>query len=184
MDIVIAVIGLALAVIVAAYVAQPLVAKSHARSSASEESPRDKLVAERDAVYAVIRDLDFDFQTGKLLEADYRPMRETYVTRGVEILKQLDAVDATRGPLSVASGPTDGIEAAVRDRRRRRTQAARPTSPDDEIEAAIRARRQSKTGGQPAGGGGRICPSCGHPFDSADRFCAKCGAALTVETTR
>jgi len=70
----------------------------------------------------------------------------------------------------------DDIEAAVQSRRKGKAQTV-PKSPEDEIEGAIRARRQSRTVG-------RVCPTCGTLFDPADRFCAKCGTALTMEATR
>lgn len=178
MNIVIALIGLALVVIVAAFVAQPLVVRPRARATVPvEEAPREKLLAERDALYATIRDLDFDFQTGKLLEQDYRSMRETYAARGVEILKQLDAMGMT-------GGQTDEIEAAVRARRSGPARTVRPSAAEDEIEAAVRARRQAAARNPQSESRGLVCPSCGRPIDPTDRFCARCGAALTVEATR
>ena len=177
MDIVVALVGLAIAVIVVVYITQPLVIKTHVKIAA-QESPRDKLLAERDTLYTTIRDLDFDFQTGKLLEADYRVMREKYTARGVEILKELDTMNV--GPQEARSkrqkAVADDIEAAVQSRRKGKAQTV-PKSPEDEIEGVIRARRQSRTGS-------RVCPTCGTLFDPADRFCAKCGTALTMEATR
>jgi hypothetical protein len=166
MEIVVAILGLAMVVVVAAFIAQPFVARS--RVLASNESPRDQLLAERDMLYATIRDLDFDFQTGKLLEADYRAMREKYVARGVEILKQLDAMPV-KSQVGAKPVVADKVEAAVQARRK-------TLSPEDEIEAAIRARRQSALRNL-------NCPNCGRPVDPTDRFCGKCGAVLTVEAT-
>jgi hypothetical protein len=191
MDVVVALIGLALVVVVAAYIAQPLVVKARVGASVIGESPHDKLLAERDTLYAAIRDLDLDFQTGKLLETDYRSMRETYTVRGVEILKQLDAMGVSSGQWSVVSDQADQIEAAVRARRRGKARGAQLRATEDEIEAAIRARRQaasrkpqSNIRNPKSKVRNQACPSCGHPFDPTDRFCAKCGAALTVEATR
>jgi len=177
MDVVVALIGLAIAVIVAVYIAQPLIIKTRVKAAAPE-SPRDKLLAERDALYTTIRDLDLDFQTGKLVEADYRVTREKYTARGVEILKELDALPDL-GQLPVRDRKSkvgDEIEAAVRVRRQAQARPA-PAASEDDIEAAIRARRQPRTGG-------RVCPTCGTSFDPADRFCAKCGTALTAEVAR
>src|SRR5512143_1220533 len=130
MDVVVAFIGTAIAVIVAAYVAQPLLVRTRLKA-AMEDTPRDKWLAERDAVYTAIRDLDFDFQTGKLLEADYRAMRDKYTARGVEILKEVDTLDKEgKTPAAVA----DEIEAAVQARRGARSR--QPTSKEDDIEAA------------------------------------------------
>jgi hypothetical protein len=183
MDIVVALIGLAIVMIVAACVAQPFVARTRVKVSV-EESPRDKLLAERAALYTTIRDLDFDFQTGKLLEADYRAMREKYMARGVEILKELDALpELRREPGAGGRKPeaAEEIEAAVRAKRGTRMQ---PHPVEDDIEAAIRSRRKSAVRHQPSAINILKCPSCDRPVDPTDRFCAKCGAALTVEAAR
>ena len=171
MDIVVALVGLAIAVIVVAYIAQPLIVRTRVKTAA-QESPRDKLLAERDALYTTIRDLDFDFQTGKLLEADYRVMREKYTARGVEILKELDALAL----IWQLQGSRPKVEAsAMRSRppcrrRRKAKRQAKLHAAEDEIEAAIRARRQSRIGDQPSAIGGHDCPSCGAPFDPLTDF--------------
>ena len=184
MEIVVVFIGMAIIIIVAAYVAQPLLVRT--RKSAPQDLPPDPLLAERDSIYTAIRDLDFDFQTGKLLEADYRAMRDKYAVRGVEILKELDALGSTdRRPQATdrkqAVVVSDEIEAAVLARRKTKPQAA---SAEDDIEAAVRARRQSANRNPQSEIRTHHCPKCGLPIDAVDRFCAKCGAPLTVEATR
>lgn len=52
-----------------------------------------------------------------------------------------------------------------------------PESAEDQLEAAVRAARAHRAERQPAAG---FCPQCGTPRQATDRFCAKCGAALTV----
>jgi len=187
-DIVIVLVGLAIVVIVVAYITQPLIIRTRVKTAAPE-SPRDKLLPERDALYTTIRDLDFDFQTGKLLEADYRVTREKYTARGVEILKELDAMGVDRRPPTAdrsrrQAAAIDEIEAAVQARRKGKSQAAGRMAEEDEIEAAIRARRQTKISNQQSTISHQTCPSCSTPFDPADRFCAKCGAPLAMEATR
>ncbi len=49
-----------------------------------------RLQADHEAILIAVRDLDFDFQTGKLTEEDYRSQRESLMQRGVELLKQID----------------------------------------------------------------------------------------------
>ena len=63
------------------------------------------LQAEREAVLTAVRDLDFDYQTGKFSEEDYLAQRESLMEHGVAILKQIDAIES------------EAIEAAVRSRR-------------------------------------------------------------------
>lgn len=64
-----------------------------------------ELRAQHEAILTAIRDLDFDWQTGKLAEEDYRAQREALVQQGVELLKAID------------SHESDLIEDAVRSRR-------------------------------------------------------------------
>ena len=179
MDIIVAIVGLAMAVVVGAYIAQPLFAR--ARVVSASESPRDQLLAERDALYVAIRDLDFDFQTGKLLEADYVAVRDKYLARGVDILKQLDALQVDRrqpgADRTTPKAGADDVEVAVQ---ARRSDRAWPQIVEDEIEAAVHARRRSQAVQQKSEASLQ-CPSCGFPVDPTDRFCAKCGAALTTE---
>lgn len=181
MDIIVAIIGLTMTVVVGAYIAQPLFAR--ARVVPVPDSPREQLQAERDVLYSAIRDLDFDFQTGKLVEADYAAVREKYVARGIEILKQLDALEAERRQPGAGRKPpkamADDIEATVQARRAGR---AWPQLVEDEIEAAVQARRRSRVAKKESGTS-LLCPSCSQPVDPTDRFCGKCGATLTAEAT-
>lgn len=71
-----------------------------------------------------LHDLDEDYATGKLNEADYRREREPWVERGMEALRRLDELDATH---LVAPGDADA--------------AAIDSAIDDEVEAAIAAQR-------------------------------------------
>lgn len=95
---------LAFLIIAASFVVWPLII---GRESSHRKTPSqlEKLQAEREAVLIAIRDLDFDYQTGKLIEQDYTTQRESLVQRGVELLKQIDTLES------------DAIETAVRLRR-------------------------------------------------------------------
>jgi hypothetical protein len=95
---------LAFLVMVAVFVIWPLIIK---RETAHRTKPSqlEQLHAEHEAVLIAIRDLDFDYQTGKLLQQDYTTQRELLIQRGVELLKQIDALES------------DTIEKAVQVRR-------------------------------------------------------------------
>jgi hypothetical protein len=49
-----------------------------------------RLQAENEAILTAIRDLDFDFQTGKLTTEDYSAERDRLLTRGAETLRLID----------------------------------------------------------------------------------------------
>ena len=72
---------------------------------APDSSVITQLQAEHETILTAIRDLDFDYQTGKFSEEDYRAQRERLVQRGVQLLKRIDAEQSA------------AIEAAVQARR-------------------------------------------------------------------
>lgn len=154
MDIGAILIGIALLVGIVAYVARPLFGRPYhdREGGAASASPHTQLTTRRDAIYALIRELDADYQTGKVNNYDYQALRKQYVAEGVSILKQLDTLTSADG--------RDALEA--------------------EIEAQVLALRRTQpvteaTDRQPAT---RFCSQCGHPADPEDRFCSHCGAAL------
>lgn len=172
MDIGSILLGLALFLIVAFIVARPLIQGDRFRER--QPGPADQLLAERERVFAQLRDLDFDHDTGKLRDEDHAAQRAGLVARGVEILKQLDALTASLAPggANGRAGALDGeIEAAVEGRRGRP-----PRAVDAEIEARLAARR-----GAPAPVFVQaVCAECGTTLRAEDRFCPQCGAALAV----
>jgi len=110
------------------------------------------LITRRDAIYALIRELDADHQTGKINDEDYQALRQRYVTEGVAVLKQMDAMPSQDG--------RGALEA--------------------EIEAAVLALRRAHAAPAPTGpqSATQFCTQCGHAVDPEDRFCARCGASL------
>ncbi len=92
----------AVAVIVWPLIQQP---EESAERHKTALSTLARLQAEHESILVGVRDLDFDYQTGKLAEDDYLAQRENLMMRGVEILKQIDAQES------------EAIEAAIRAKR-------------------------------------------------------------------
>ncbi len=115
-----------------AFIVWPLIVGSNTTESAFEESllpsPRASLQAEHESILNTIRDLDFDFQTGKLIESDYQPQRSALVARGIETLMQIDGLKS------------ELAESAITAERSRE----RIAPPSDRIETSIAARRRAK----------------------------------------
>lgn len=77
---------------VIAVVSAPLL---RTRKSAEPENPRHaELDAAREAKYREIRDAELDYKTGKLSQADYETINSTLRAEAVEILDQLEGLDA------------------------------------------------------------------------------------------
>ncbi len=114
---------------VVAIVIWPLLQAQDEPLSSPDQPALARLQSEHEALLIAIRDLDFDYQTGKLTEEDYRAQRESLVQRGVDLLKQIDARES------------DLIENAVQAQR----QAAASAEHLPEGRRARRTRRTQKT---------------------------------------
>lgn len=131
-------VTLALIVLVGVYIAWPIVvATPRPRAPQSQkESPLADLLREKEATLAAIRELEFDYQTGKLSSEDYQDLRSRYEAKAVAILRALDA-----------AGTSAGLEDAV----------------EEEIQAFRQRKREATCEG--CGGelppGARFCPHCG-----------------------
>lgn len=88
----IAVIGF---LVLSLWIGGPLLQKR--RQSGQDEAvirEKDTLKMAYAAAIRSIRDLDEDFTTGKIPEADYQRERERWMAEGTEVLRELDAVRA------------------------------------------------------------------------------------------
>lgn len=163
---------LAVGLLVALFVAQPL-AERRARRITAEAHEISALMAERDRVINALQELDFDFKLNKIPAEDYPLQRAELLKKGAEILKQLDALAPSSSPASNGKA-VDRIESAVAARRADLASAKAVARDDDDIEALIAARR--KTRKEKSGG---FCPRCGKPVLASDRFCSHCGKSIT-----
>ena len=151
--------GLALAVLAGVLVADPFLRRGIFNRKGKSTSARER----RRSALLAIRDLDFDFQTGKVLEADYRVWR-------ARLLEQ-----AARWLTDEGRAESELVEAVEE-------QVA-------EIRKSALDARFCPSCGRPQVGGGRSCAACGAPLVQAcarcgapmrpgDRFCTTCGTAL------
>jgi hypothetical protein len=152
--------ALALFILVAAFVARPLIEKM--TGVEAEKTHADDLFAQREAILIELRDVDFDHDTGKMNDDDYKEQRARLTAKGVEVLRALDEIK-----------PQDS--------------APRLNTVDDEIENLIAIKRGKKiatplpsNGKTPHGGAADsfFCTQCGAQAHADDKFCAKCGAKL------
>ena len=156
------------------FVARPFIENRRMLVVSAEEHERSALMAERDRLLMTLQELDFDHALGKIPSEDYPITRSELMQRAADVLRKLDAFQASRSPI----GAEERIEAAIA--ARRADAATRSDSsqsePDDTIEALIASRkaaRKEKSGG--------FCANCGKPILRSDRFCPNCGKAVRQE---
>jgi hypothetical protein len=156
-----------------AFILHPLIEAGEENWSPSEASATmqtvDELTARRDAIYAALKDAEFDRETGKLAEEDYQIVRARYMNEAAHILRRLDrlapeaeaALDAEieRDVAQLRSEGEDGYSADL-------VEAV-------EAEVAALIKRTEAADKQAL-----ACPDCGQPYQPGDVFCAACGASL------
>lgn len=176
-------LGAALLVLVVLFLARPFL-RSSARFG-RRKTLRQELLAQKEAILAQIRALEFDYETGTMPEADYQQQRQQMVAEAAEILKKLDALPGVTEPVP-SRGLDSEIEKAVANLRRPKP-GPRPAAP---APAKAKSVPQSSspapaTAKKPRPTNGRInfCPQCGQPVEEGDNFCAYCGHKIVHPQT-
>lgn len=87
-------IALLLTVIAFVFIAYPLFKQRWKPSAnAIEDEGLLELQSRRDTTYSMLKELEFDYQSGILSEDDYRELDTRYKQKAVSILKDLDNLD-------------------------------------------------------------------------------------------
>ncbi len=116
---------------------------------------------------AILREVEFDRETGKLSESDYEILKNTYTRQALAALRSEDATVAT-----AAGVPDDEVEAVILKYRARSTtcEACGPRPEPDAIYC-------SSCGRYLAG----VCGGCGAEVtELGARFCPSCGGSLAA----
>ena len=196
-----------LALGVLAYMISPMLDGSVHRPglARSAGSRRDDLLKKKDFIYSSIRELNIDYNMGKLAAEDYEALRQEYMKEASDVLDELDRTAVSDLPVE------DQIEEAVREIRHRRDPASEEAAAvDDEAltagdeatdekaaEDVQRAEDQAAATApeDPAGVAAtaedarpvpsaqvqecRICRTVNEP---SARFCIECGTSLKTIT--
>jgi zinc-ribbon domain len=141
---------LLIAVSVAVFVGEPLIRRSASDLSAEAGDPIfEQLSLQKETLYTAIRDLEFDFHTGKVDQKDYTKLRQHLETEALQILRQLDDAD-----------PNAGLESDLE----QQILALRQQTPGQLHAACLPPCPRC---GVILLGGENFCPSCGRPLLSA-----------------
>ena len=159
MDLFAIIIGLLLLSAASAFVFKPFRAKPRLGSKkvTATFNPREA----RTAALSALRDLDFDFQTGKVSQEDYPNLRAQLVA---EAAKYVEAESAEE----------DRLEALIR--ARKTAMASEKPCPQCGKKLDSGARFCPSCGTELT----TPCPSCGKTVKAGDLFCKSCGSKLEL----
>ncbi len=97
-------IGALLVFLAASPVVAPFFRVAADAPSASESSELQELLVEKQTLYAAIKELEFDYQAGKLALDDYQQTRRSYELRAVALLEQIDRLGEGHANKGVGAG--------------------------------------------------------------------------------
>ena len=167
-----------LALGVLAYMISPMLDGSvrRPRISRSAWSRRDELLKKKDFIYSSIRELNIDYNMGKLAAEDHQALRQEYMKEASDVLDELDRTAVSDLPVE------EQIEEAVREIRQRRDPASgEAAAADDETVPAetVPAETVPAEDARPVPSA-RVqeCRICRTVNEQSARFCIGCGASL------
>lgn len=113
----------------------------------------EALVSRKVALVQTLRDLEYDFETAKITEEDYRKFKRSCERQAVAVMRRLDAIHGGRDWEVV-------IEKALQEKLEAQDEVVAPKEPSAETAPST-------------------CSHCEAPLKDDDRFCSKCGASVT-----
>ncbi len=149
---------LVILVVVGYLVSYPLL-RSKRLENHVPQSREGLLQEQKEDVYAAIKEMDFDFEMGKISEDDYQKLRNQYKAKVLGIIKEIDTVDH-QGEIETQQ---DEIETMI----------------EREVQQ-LRAKKkavQIPDNGKPVGQF-NFCPQCGEKVIPNSNFCQNCGITL------
>lgn len=169
-------IAVLLAVLTFAFVTYPFFKRRSPSTDLSGDEKQRELYSKRGTTYSMLKELEFDFQSGILTEEDYRDLEARYKGKAISILRDIDGLEK-------ATGVEDEVEKQILELRRGKSrlrpqvtrEARKETTVETEVEEEVLKLRQQK---------GRFCPQCGAKCLEADRFCSRCGSNLNLRRKR
>ncbi len=151
-------IAVVLAVLTFAFIIYPLFRQRLPQEGLAEDEKLQELRSKRDTTYSMLKEMEFDLQSGILTKEDYRELEARYKRKAISILRDI-------ADLKADTNVVDEIEKRVLELRQKKS-----SSEDEQLEKETAKLRRSK---------GRFCSQCGTKYQESDRFCSRCGTSLS-----
>ncbi len=154
-------VGLAMLVATIPFVVGPFQKKK--QYSNHESTVRLNPGEQRQAVLSALRDLDFDFRTGKVSDEDYTALRTQLVSEAALYIQSEKSIE------------DDQLEAMIKARKASQSKIQECSHCGQKNEAGSRFCSQCGTAV------GNDCPSCGKAVQAGDLFCTVCGTKTELK---
>ncbi|MFN8465426.1 MAG: zinc-ribbon domain-containing protein [Caldilineaceae bacterium] len=187
-------IALVLSVGALAFVVWPLLKPGPAPVMV-EDDRLTELLGRKDAVLKAIKDLEFDYQVGKLSEEDFQLYDQRLRRQAVALLQQIEEVAPQSADMDAAMEAEiaqrrrvlDPARAAVKPAAAVAASATVPVAASAPVAAAVPAAAPALAvaaaapigNGTVSGGAPRFCTNCGSRLEAHHKFCANCGTPAT-----
>ncbi|MSP12947.1 MAG: zinc ribbon domain-containing protein [Chloroflexi bacterium] len=194
MTIPLTILALLIVLLAVVVILSPFLRPEEDKEMSELEGRQQQLESERFSALALLRDLELDYNTGKLSAADYQRLKGRYTTQAVAVLQALDQLQVEAGlpqkdmaSSLAASSLADPASSTLDISRVLSTRIAKLSLAEqvaDEIEREIAALRAQIAVSPAASTGalhnGAACPTCSAPVRPGDLFCPHCGESLAT----
>jgi hypothetical protein len=137
----------------------------------------EELLAQRDAAFQALRDLNFDHQVGKITDEDFVTFEAHLRQAAADALRALDIWEAQADEDLALDGAVAARRAAFATPGHPCPACGRPTAAGDQFCTGC-GQPLPEVQTLPPAPQRAICPHCSRPFEPGDRFCSGCGQTL------
>ena len=166
-------IVLTIAIIVSVFISLPFFRKNEFDQPHSEEDSHqvqetmikrlNVLNNEKESIYNALKDIEFDYEIGKLSKNDFEELSLSYKSKAISILKEIDE-----------------ISNEIKFKEDYKPESEKGSGEDGSMEREILQIRNSNKTLEPF----IKCLNCGKERNPDDLFCSKCGAKLSAEKSK
>ena len=112
----------------------------------------DQITLQKEATYATIKELEFDFSMGKLSEEDFEALKKQYTLDALKYMEEIDQLQVSE------NGKTSPQNKKPKDGTKQETSTPHKTG--STLKTNV------------------FCSQCGKKANSQDSFCSNCGSEL------
>jgi ribosomal protein L40E len=167
-------IKLLLALAAVAFIAYPFLRPWSDEEDVELPEELEELYRHKESTYSALKELEFDFRTGKLSEGDYAELEAKYKADAVEILQAISEAEKEQTKSKGKGGA-----------RKTAASAGASSANRGKAKAAVAATAAANGAGRKnrvAPEEDLVCLACDHVNPAAARFCAGCGDMLAEQS--